>query len=62
VRGDDGGVYRDQATTELERVRRDLAVSPALAAPGSPVRVPITRQLDAAVAELGRRGGTEDGS
>lgn len=42
---------------ELERARRDLAVSLALAFPGSPVRVPILDQMSAIDAELERRAG-----
>ena len=41
---------------ELERARRDLEVSLALAFPGSPVRVPILEHLSAIDAELSERG------
>lgn len=41
--------------SELERARRDLQVSLALAFPGSPVRVPIRAELSAIDAELDRR-------
>jgi hypothetical protein len=41
---------------ELERARRDLEVSMALAVPGSPVRVPLQRLQDAISAELASRG------
>jgi hypothetical protein len=37
---------------ELERARRDLQVSLALAWPGSPVRAPIEAQMNAIDAEL----------
>jgi hypothetical protein len=45
---------------ELERTRRELAASLALAAPGSPVSVPILAQLSAIDAELTTR--TTDGT
>jgi hypothetical protein len=41
---------------ELERARRGLEVSLALAFPGSPVRVPILEYLSAVDAELASRG------
>ena len=46
---------------ELQRARRDLEVSLALAFPGSPVRVPILEHLSAIDAELNQRrtAGTE---
>ena len=40
---------------ELERARRDLRVSLALAWPGSPARVPIEAHLEAIDAELATR-------
>jgi hypothetical protein len=40
---------------ELQRARRDLEVSLALAFPGSAVRVPILEQLSAIDAELTER-------
>ncbi len=40
---------------ELERARRDLAASLALARPGSPACVPITAQIGAIDTELARR-------
>ena len=40
---------------ELDRARRDLQVSLALAMPGSPVRVPILEHLSAIDAELADR-------
>jgi hypothetical protein len=47
---------------ELQRARRDLEVSLALAFPGSPVRVPILEHLSAIDAELTERrtAGPED--
>jgi hypothetical protein len=49
-------------SAELERARRDLEVSLALAFPGSPVRVPILEHLGAIDAELTERrtAGRED--
>jgi hypothetical protein len=43
------------AAAELERARRDLRVSLALAWPGSPVREPIMAQLSAIDTELAGR-------
>jgi hypothetical protein len=40
---------------ELERARRDLEVSLALALPGSPVRVSIAAEMSALDRELGER-------
>ena len=40
---------------ELDRVRRELAASLALAWPGSPVRAPILARISAIDAELARR-------
>jgi hypothetical protein len=40
---------------ELERTRRELAASLALARPGSPARVPIQAQMAAIDAELAAR-------
>ena len=42
-------------TFELARAKRDLAASLALAEPGSPVRVPIQRELAAIDAEQADR-------
>jgi len=42
-------------SAELERARRDLEISLALAFPGSPVRVPILEELSAIDAELNQR-------
>lgn len=42
---------------ELERVRRELQASLALARPGSPAGVPILAGLRAVDAELAERGG-----
>ena len=41
---------------ELDRARRDLQVSLALAMPGSPVREPILAHMAAIDAELAERG------
>jgi hypothetical protein len=41
---------------ELDRARRDLRVSLALAYPGSPVREPILAHMSAIDAELASRG------
>jgi hypothetical protein len=48
-------------TGELQRTRRDLEVSLALAFPGSPVRAPILAHLSAIDRELNQRrdAGTE---
>ena len=43
---------------QLERARRDLQISLALAVPGSPVRVPILAEMTAIDTELARRGGS----
>jgi hypothetical protein len=40
---------------ELERARRELAASLALARPGSPVRVPILARISAIDTELAAR-------
>jgi hypothetical protein len=42
-------------TGELERARRDLQVSLALAFPGSPVRMSIAAEMSAIDAELASR-------
>ena len=42
---------------QLERARRDLEISLALAFPGSPVRVSIMAEMTAIDAELAERGG-----
>ena len=55
-RHDQHGVS-EQATSVLQRVKRDLSASLALSAPGSPVQVPILRQLNAISTELSRRPG-----
>jgi hypothetical protein len=41
---------------ELERTRRELAASLALARPDSPARAPILTHISAIDAELARRG------
>jgi hypothetical protein len=46
---------------ELDRVRRELRASLALARPGSPARVPILAHLSATGAELARRDAAEPG-
>ena len=43
---------------QLERARRDLEISLALAFPGSPVRVTIQAEMTAIEAELAERGGS----
>jgi len=43
---------------QLERARRDLQVSLALAVSGSPVRVPILAEMTAIDTELARRCGS----
>jgi hypothetical protein len=43
-------------TGELERAKRDLEISLALAFPGSPVRVSILAEMTAIETELARRG------
>ena len=45
----------DLTDAELERARRDLQVSLALAFPGSPVRAPILAEMTAIDAELAER-------
>jgi hypothetical protein len=45
---------------EIERARRDLQVSLALAFPGSPVRVPILEHLAAIDRELADRMANEN--
>ena len=42
-------------TIQLERARRDLEISLALAFPGSPVRVSIVAEMTAIDAELAHR-------
>ena len=46
-------------TVQLERARRDLEISLALAFPGSPVRVTIQAEMIAIDAELAERGGAQ---
>jgi hypothetical protein len=43
--------------TQLERAKRDLEISLALAFPGSPVGVTIRAEMTAIDAELAERGG-----
>jgi hypothetical protein len=44
---------------QLERARRDLEISLALAFPGSPVRVTIRAEMTAIDAELASRGSSQ---
>jgi len=53
--GDRPHDVRNLTSTELERARRDLAISLALAFPDSPVRVPILEELSAIDKELAER-------
>lgn len=46
---------------ELERARRELAASLALARPGSPARVPILAHMSAIDAELDQRAAATPG-
>ena len=46
---------------ELEAARRELAVSLALARPGSPVQVPILNRMAAIDAELAGRAAAQPG-
>jgi hypothetical protein len=48
----------DMTTDELQRARRDLEASLALARPGSVTRVPIMAQVRAIDQELAERRGT----
>jgi hypothetical protein len=47
--------------TELERARRELAASLALARPDSPIRAPILSHMTAIDAELAERNRRADG-
>lgn len=47
--------------SELQRARRDLAVSLALAWPDSPARVPILAEMNAIDSELAERAQTARG-
>jgi hypothetical protein len=53
--GDRPHDVRNLTCAELERARRDLEVSLALAFPGSPVRAPILAHLSAIDAALAER-------
>lgn len=53
-RGPSGEVH-GRSAAELERARRDLAATMALATPGSAVRVLATARITAIDAELARR-------
>jgi hypothetical protein len=48
-------------SAELDRARRDLEISLALAFPGSPVRVPILEELSAIDRELAARSAIRPG-
>ena len=45
---------REQTTSELKRIKRELSASLALSAPGSQARTLIARHLQAVGAELSR--------
>jgi len=45
---------------QLERAKRDLQISLALAFPGSPVRVSIQAEMTAIDTELAKRGAADD--
>jgi hypothetical protein len=47
---------------ELERAKRDLAVSMAMTSPGSPACIPIAAQISAIDRELARRHGAGQAS
>jgi hypothetical protein len=49
------GSVTEMTTAELERVKRDLRTSLALAPEGSPVAVSITREAALVEAELAKR-------
>jgi hypothetical protein len=49
------------SASELQRARRELAASLALARPGSPIRGPILAQMSAIDAELAERIRRGDG-
>jgi hypothetical protein len=53
--GDRPHDVNDLTDAELERARRDLQISLALAFPDSPVRVPIMAEMAAIDAELAAR-------
>jgi hypothetical protein len=57
--GDQPHDVSDLTDAELERARRDLQVSLALAFPGSPVRAPILAEMAAIDAELAARPGVK---
>ena len=52
-------VVSELTSGELERTRRDLAVSLALVRPGSPALVPIQAHLTAIDGELAQRTGQQ---
>ena len=51
----------EMTASELERIKRDLWVSLALALPDSPVRVPLMAQMSAVDTELAQRAARPDG-
>ena len=53
--GDRPSDVSNLTSAELERARRDLDISLALAFPGSPVRMPILAELSAIDRELAAR-------
>jgi hypothetical protein len=60
MRGGHREQYRDRDAAELDRIARDLRVSMALSAPGSPAQLPLKTNLDAVTSELARRAGGDD--
>jgi hypothetical protein len=48
-------------TSELERTKRELQASLALARPGSPIRVPIEAHIGAIDTELAERADNQPG-
>jgi hypothetical protein len=58
MRGHD---VRGLTASELERARRELAASLALARPDSPIRAPILAQMDAIDTQLAERIKRGDG-
>jgi hypothetical protein len=57
MQGDRPHDVSNLTSTELDRARRDLEISLALAFPGSPVREPILAHISAIDAELAERQG-----
>lgn len=52
---------RAMTTSELERTKRELQASLALARPGSPIRVPIEAHIGAIDTELAERADNQPG-